>query len=77
MSRIYKVYDGRAMYDISVATCLDVCDTPNEAIESAKSRGDAAVYSYLNGPNGLTDESFVFATNRTKKEERLCNQPIN
>lgn len=55
MSRLYIVYDGRAMYDVDSASVFTTANSLKEAREDAKSYGEGVIYSYAEDG---TDEQF-------------------
>ncbi len=54
---VYIIYDGRALYDPSIATVLDTAESLSEARDSLRqvrwSCSDAVLYHYYNGYGSL------------------------
>lgn len=58
MTRLYIVYDARAMYDVDAATVFTTADTLHEARRDAKGYGGGVIYSYKKNGQILDDERF-------------------
>lgn len=59
MKKQYIIYDGRAISDTDDAMVMEVCDTLEEAVESAPNYGEGCcIYSYEVKGNKLINEQF-------------------
>ena len=64
MTRVYVIYDARALEDVEQATVMSVAETLDEAIEEAPDYGQCVVLSYVRVGVLLEDERREWADPR-------------